>query len=58
MSDIEELSARVAKLEAWVECVMRTLSGMQVEPVLIELDEARGGYDEGEANDQHLHPET
>ena len=41
MSETEELSERVAKLEAWVECVMRTLSGMQVEPVLIELDEAR-----------------
>jgi hypothetical protein len=46
MSEIEELSARVAKLEAWVEAVMRTLAGMQVEPVLIELDEARRAYDE------------
>jgi hypothetical protein len=46
MSETEELSERVAKLEAWVECVMRTLSGMQVEPVLIELDEARRAYDE------------
>jgi hypothetical protein len=41
MSEITELSARVANLEAWVEAVMRTLAGMQVEPVLIELDEAR-----------------
>lgn len=40
MSDIEELSARVAKLEAWVEVVMQTLSGMQVEPVLNELEQA------------------
>jgi hypothetical protein len=32
MSEIEELSARVAKLESWVEVVMRTLAGMQVEP--------------------------
>jgi hypothetical protein len=48
MSEIEELSARVSKIEAWVEVVMRTLSGMQVEPVLIELDEARQAYDEEE----------
>jgi hypothetical protein len=46
MSEIGELSARVAKLEAWVEAVMQTLAGMQVEPVLIELDEARCAYDE------------
>jgi hypothetical protein len=46
MSETEELSARVAKLEAWVEVVMQTLVGMQVEPVLIELDEARRAYDE------------
>jgi hypothetical protein len=45
MSEITELSARVANLEAWVEAVMRTLAGMQVEPVLIELDEARRAYD-------------
>jgi hypothetical protein len=36
----------VAKLEAWVDAVMRTLVGMQVEPVLIELDAARGAYEE------------
>jgi hypothetical protein len=46
MNETEELSARVAKLEAWVEAFMRTLAGMQVEPVLIELDEARRGYEE------------
>lgn len=42
---IEDVSARVASLEAWVEAFMRTLSAMQVEPVLVELDEARGAYD-------------
>ena len=46
MSEIGELSARVAKLEAWVEAVMRTPAGMQAEPVLIDLDESRGAYDE------------
>jgi hypothetical protein len=46
MSETEELSERVAKIEAWVEAVMRTLSGLQVEPVLVELDEARHAYDE------------
>jgi hypothetical protein len=45
MSEIEDLPARVAKLEAWVEVVMQTLAGMQVEPVLVELDEARRAYD-------------
>jgi hypothetical protein len=50
MSEIEDLSARVANLEAWVEVVMQTLAGMQVEPILIELDEARRAYDgEGES---------
>jgi hypothetical protein len=34
MSETEELPARVAKLEAWVEVVMRTLAGMRVEPSL------------------------
>lgn len=46
MSEIKELSARVAKLEAWVEAAMRTLMEMQVEPILIDLDKARGAYDE------------
>jgi hypothetical protein len=46
MSEIKELSARVASLEAWVEAAMRILVGMQVEPVLIELEEARRAYDE------------
>jgi hypothetical protein len=40
MSEIEEMSARVAKLEAWVEVFMWILSGMQVEPVLIQLEGA------------------
>jgi len=38
---IAELTARVAKLEAWVKAAMRVLSGMQVEPVLNELEEAQ-----------------
>jgi hypothetical protein len=46
MSEIEELSARVAKLEAWVEAAMLALMGIQVEPILIDLDRARGAYDE------------
>jgi pheromone shutdown protein TraB len=48
MSEVktEDLPARVANLEAWVETVMRTLSAMQVEPVLVELDEARRAYDD------------
>jgi hypothetical protein len=50
MSETEELSARLAKLEAWVEVFMRTLAGMQVEPVLIELDEARRAYGEEDDN--------
>jgi hypothetical protein len=33
---------RLAKLEAWVEVVMRTLATLGVEGLLIELDEARG----------------
>ncbi len=45
MSEIEDLSARLANLEAWVEAVMRTLAGMQVDPVLIELDAARRSHD-------------
>jgi hypothetical protein len=45
MSETEELPAPVAKLEAWAEVAMRTLAGMQVEPVLVELDEARRAYD-------------
>jgi hypothetical protein len=46
MNETGELSTRVTKLEAWVEAFMRTLAGMQVEPVLIELEEARRAYEE------------
>jgi hypothetical protein len=38
----EDLASRVADLESWVEAVMRTLAGLGLETVLIELDEARG----------------
>jgi hypothetical protein len=42
MSEVGELKARVAKLEAWVEMVMRTLASIGLGDVLTELDEARG----------------
>ena len=42
----DELSTRVARLEAWVDTIMRTLAGLGVETVLIELDEARGAYEQ------------
>jgi hypothetical protein len=32
----------VTRLEAWVEVVMRPLATLGLEPLLIELDEARG----------------
>ena len=38
----EDLAARVERLEAWVEAVMRTLAGIGLESVLCDLDEARG----------------
>jgi hypothetical protein len=38
----EDTAARVARLEAWVEVVMRTLATLGLEGLLIELDEARG----------------
>ena len=44
---IEDVPGRVASLEAWVEAFLRTLSAMQAEPVLVQLDEARGTYDGG-----------
>jgi hypothetical protein len=40
--DSEALAARVERLEAWVEAVMRTLAGIGLENVLCDLDEARG----------------
>ena len=39
----EDLTARVERLEAWVETAMRTLTGIGLEGILYELDEARGG---------------
>ncbi|HEX7163944.1 MAG TPA: hypothetical protein VF223_22235 [Trebonia sp.] len=47
MSEIktEDLSSRVANLEAWVEVVMRTLATLGVESLLTELDEARRAHD-------------
>ncbi len=41
MSD-EDTAARVARLEAWVEVVMRSLATLGLEELLTELDEARG----------------
>jgi hypothetical protein len=41
--DSEDLTARVERLEAWVETAMRTLVGIGLEDILYELDEARGG---------------
>ena len=43
--DSENLTARVERLEAWVETAMRTLAGLGLEDVLCELDEARGQSD-------------
>jgi hypothetical protein len=40
--DSGDLTARVERLEAWVEAVMRTLAGIGLENTLCELDEARG----------------
>jgi hypothetical protein len=41
----DEILQRLGKLEAWVEVVMVTLASLGLEPVLIQLDEARGEYD-------------
>jgi hypothetical protein len=38
----EDLTARVVRLEAWVETVMRTLATIGLEDILCDLDEARG----------------
>ncbi len=38
---IEDVSGRVANLEAWVEIVMRTLATLGLEDLLTELDNAR-----------------
>jgi hypothetical protein len=42
----DELPVRVARLEAWVETVMRMLAGLGVETILCELDEARGANEQ------------
>lgn len=47
MNEIDDLKARVAKLDAWVEVVMRTLACLGLENVLIELDEARASTNRG-----------
>jgi hypothetical protein len=41
--DTEDLTVRVERLEAWVETVMRTLTGIGLEDIFCELDEARSG---------------
>lgn len=46
MTAAADLEARVSRLEAWVETLMRTLAGLGLEPMLCELDEARGAHDE------------
>jgi hypothetical protein len=46
---MKAVDARTARLEAWVEVVMRTLATLGLETVLTELDEARGAdYEPGE----------
>ena len=43
------MAARVARLEAWVEVIMRMLATLGLEALLIELDKARGEhYDEAD----------
>jgi hypothetical protein len=42
----DEILLRLGKLEAWVEVVMVTLASLGLESVLIQLDEARGEYDD------------
>jgi len=41
-----DLEARVSRLEAWVETLMRTLAGLGLEAQLCELDGARGAHGE------------
>jgi hypothetical protein len=47
VSETDELTARVARLEAWVEAAMLLLLGQSgtIENALIALDEARGAYE-------------
>jgi hypothetical protein len=42
----DDVLRRLSRLEAWVEVVMVTLASLGLESVLIELDEARGEYDD------------
>jgi hypothetical protein len=44
---LRAIDTRTARLEAWVEVVMKTLATLGLETLLTELDEARGAdYDE------------
>jgi hypothetical protein len=45
---IEDVSGRVANLEAWVEIVMRTLATLGLEDLLTELDNARQPEDKSQ----------
>jgi hypothetical protein len=43
---LRAIDTRTARLEAWVEVVMKTLAALGLEGLLVELDEARGAnYD-------------
>jgi hypothetical protein len=45
---LQAIDTRTARLEAWVEVVMKTLATLGLEGLLCELDEARGAnYDAG-----------
>jgi hypothetical protein len=44
-ADGKDLEARMSRLEAWVEAVMRTLAGLGLKSVLREFDEAKGAYE-------------
>jgi hypothetical protein len=48
----QDAAARLARLEAWVEVVMRTLATLGMEGLLTELDEARGA----DYSDMYLPP--
>jgi hypothetical protein len=46
MPRLETIDTRTARLEAWVEVVIKTLATLGLEGLLCELDEARGAdYD-------------
>jgi hypothetical protein len=44
MTRPKNLTERVTRLEAWAEAVMQAIMSLDVEALLTELDEARGGY--------------